>query len=156
MKTLIIIAIDIAHLQPGEAPCKTPGGFLPSAYCPSCATWTSLSSGHRGMELYQRCPRWSSSGHQRFMVYFVSTVWTGLPRHCIYSSGESLPVSRKTGWFQTVCLSTEVTTSIARWKLRALVSFVFLYCKKATLWLVRFGHNPAMLFSNLPSGIWGH
>ena len=115
-----------APCQPGEALCETQAGFLPSSYCSSCATWTTSSSGCGGMELCQRRPRWSSSRHPRFIVYFASTAWTGIPKHHMYSSGESLCVSRKTGWFQTIRLSTGVTTSIARWQLRALTSSVFL------------------------------
>lgn len=64
-----------------EAPCETQEA--------SSLWWTSqavpIGPAHpQGLELYQRCPRWSSSRHQRFLVCFASTAWTDLPKHCMF------------------------------------------------------------------------
>lgn len=130
MKTLIT-SIDISPPLPHVSLGSTlwdPGGFLPLVNFPGCANWTSPSPGLGAVSEMPQTPDPQDTKDSLCVLPRLLGL-TSPSIACL--SGEALPVSRKTGWFQTICLSAGVTTTIAKWKLRALISFVFLelYCK---------------------------
>ena len=117
MKTLIIIAIDISHLLPHISLEKHHVRPRQTSSLLRAAQAVPLGPARpQGMEGWS-CIRDALDDHlqdTQGSLSILPPLWTDFPKHRIYLSGKSLPISRKTEWFQTICLSMGVTTSIAR------------------------------------------